>query len=286
MIRKIGSVVLLLLWLAIILLPGYFGWDYYTSKPHDRVFTEIHGLLKPTGIIGHGYGIIGTVFMVIGVATYMMRKRLSFMQNWGKLKSWLHFHIFLCTTGPAQVIWHTTFKFHGLVSISFWSMVIVVASGVFGRYVYNRIPKTEDGFFQNIEFILKEKLTLKNRISEHLELSTETVNVLGLHDAPDKFNTPWAALFNALKYDLTGLFRRQRDRKYLESLDMDDEICQTLISAVKDYRWRNRQQFLIEPMQKLFGYWHVFHIPLAIIMFIILAVHVGVAITFGYTWIF
>jgi hypothetical protein len=39
-------------------------------------------------------------------------------------------------------------------------------------------------------------------------------------------------------------------------------------------------------MQRLFGYWHVLHIPLAIVMLITFIVHVGVAIAFGYTWIF
>jgi len=36
----------------------------------------------------------------------------------------------------------------------------------------------------------------------------------------------------------------------------------------------------------MFRYWHAFHLPLAILMFVILAVHIAVAILFGYTWIF
>ena len=50
---------------------------------------------------------------------------------------------------------------------------------------------------------------------------------------------------------------------------------------------RLRQQvLLLRPFQRLFRYWHVFHLPLAIVMFLILAVHVGVAVLFGYTWVF
>ena len=37
---------------------------------------------------------------------------------------------------------------------------------------------------------------------------------------------------------------------------------------------------------KAFSYWHVLHIPLALVMLVTLIVHVGVAIAFGYTWIF
>jgi Trk K+ transport system NAD-binding subunit len=39
-------------------------------------------------------------------------------------------------------------------------------------------------------------------------------------------------------------------------------------------------------MQKLFRYWHVAHLPFAIIMLIIMIIHVGITLAFGYTWIF
>lgn len=42
----------------------------------------------------------------------------------------------------------------------------------------------------------------------------------------------------------------------------------------------------LQTMQKLFKYWHVAHLPFALIMLIIVVLHVGVAIAFGYTWIF
>ena len=48
-------------------------------------------------------------------------------------KHWLEFHIFLCTVGPLLVLYHTAFKFGGIVSVSFWSMVLVVLSGVAGK---------------------------------------------------------------------------------------------------------------------------------------------------------
>jgi hypothetical protein len=39
-------------------------------------------------------------------------------------------------------------------------------------------------------------------------------------------------------------------------------------------------------MQKLFKYWHVAHLPFALVMLVIMVVHVAVSIVFGYTWIF
>ena len=37
-------------------------------------------------------------------------------------------------------------------------------------------------------------------------------------------------------------------------------------------------------LQELFHYWHVFHKPFAIIMYVFMVVHIGVAIATGYGW--
>ena len=44
-------------------------------------------LLKPSGIVGHGYGIAGTVMMLVGVILYSARKRVSFIFAGGKLST-------------------------------------------------------------------------------------------------------------------------------------------------------------------------------------------------------
>jgi hypothetical protein len=39
-------------------------------------------------------------------------------------------------------------------------------------------------------------------------------------------------------------------------------------------------------MQDLFRYWHVAHLPFALVMLVIMIIHVAVTIAFGYRWIF
>ena len=111
--------------------------------------------------------------ITIGVALYMARKRIRALARLGRLKHWLEFHIFLCTLGPFLVLLHTSFKFGGIVSIAFWSMVAVVASGVFGRYVYVWIPKTLGGQF----------LSLRELHGETGELLASLVSATGLAEA-------------------------------------------------------------------------------------------------------
>ncbi|MCB9293922.1 MAG: hypothetical protein H6559_12495 [Lewinellaceae bacterium] len=42
----------------------------------------------------------------------------------------------------------------------------------------------------------------------------------------------------------------------------------------------------LQAMQKLFRYWHVAHLPFAIIMLVIVLLHVGITLAFGYKWVF
>jgi hypothetical protein len=39
-------------------------------------------------------------------------------------------------------------------------------------------------------------------------------------------------------------------------------------------------------MQNLFKYWHVAHLPFALMLLIIMVIHIAVVLTFGYKWIF
>ena len=87
------------------------GYSYYVTPIEARVYSSSHNIFKPSGIWGHGLGILGTLMMIIGVSVYMLRKRKPRFFRFGNLKYWLEFHIFLCTLGPIFVLFHTAFKF-------------------------------------------------------------------------------------------------------------------------------------------------------------------------------
>ncbi len=121
------------------------GSDYYLTPLTERHNHDQYDSLKPTGILGHGIGIAGSLLIITGVFGYMARKRFQSLSRLGKLNHWLEFHIFLCTLGPILVLFHTSFKFGGIIAISFWSMTVVVISGIIGRYIYLQIPRSIEG---------------------------------------------------------------------------------------------------------------------------------------------
>lgn len=95
-------------------------------------------------LFGHGLGIIGFVFMLMTETLYSLRKR-SRSVKWGRMSTWLQLHIFTGLVGPYMVLLHTSWKFQGLAGATTLLTVIIVFSGIIGRYIFTRIPRTLDG---------------------------------------------------------------------------------------------------------------------------------------------
>lgn len=93
---------------------------------------------------GHTLGIIGFTMMLMTETLYSLRKR-SRLASWGRLSTWLKFHIFMGLVGPYMVLLHTSWKFNGLAGATTLLTVIIVISGFIGRYIFTRIPRTLDG---------------------------------------------------------------------------------------------------------------------------------------------
>lgn len=129
-----GNRELWLAFLAMILITGIYGAVVFLTRevpPASELF-------------GHGLGIIGFTFMLMTESLYSLRKR-SRSVRWGRMSSWLQFHIFTGLVGPYMVLLHTSWKFNGLAGVTTLLTVIIVVSGFIGRYIFTRIPRTLDG---------------------------------------------------------------------------------------------------------------------------------------------
>lgn len=262
------------------------GASYYSTPLDERFYHPNHQLWKPSGPLGHGLGIIGTLLILIGVFSYMARKRIRRFSRIGVLKYWLEFHIFLCVLGPILVLFHTAFKFGGIVSISFWSMVIVVASGVIGRFIYIQIPRTIQGReLSRAEILgLKEDLgaVLAARYGLHPDIQRE-IERNASKSVNEIRNLSLNHWYGQWKEDRKRL---KRIRQLLTTAGLSRiDIKEVVQLARKEIQMSNKIGRLVL-MQRLFRYWHVAHLPFAIVMLIIMIIHVGVTLAFGYRWIF
>ena len=279
--------VLVVLWVGVAGSALLAGLAYYLLPMDQRAFSHLAPLFAPNGLVGQGFGVVGTVLIIVGVVGYMARKRFRFLAKMGTLKHWLQVHIFLCTLGPFLVLLHTTFKFGGLVSIAFWSMVIVVASGVFGRYVYVHIPKTVNGRFLGLDAVRERISELTRSIAErtHLPASELERLLVPAGELPHSSSLA-AALTQAVTEDFRQRSHLRGVRRFLRSREVPRDLHRPVLDLAREQRRLRQQALFLQPFQRMFRYWHVVHLPLAVVMFLVLTVHVGVAILFGYTWIF
>lgn len=106
----------------------------------------------PSDALSIGLGWVGLASMV-GLLVYSIARRSRALRRWAKLSYWLHFHIFLAVQGGLGVLFHCWHLFGREAPVnplnpavlSGIGTVVVLCSGVFGRYLYSRLPRTQDG---------------------------------------------------------------------------------------------------------------------------------------------
>jgi hypothetical protein len=261
------------------------GMSYYSTPLEERFYHPNHDWFKPSGAMGHGLGILGTLLILIGVFGYRAKKRYRWLARFGRLKYWLEFHIFLCSLGPVLILFHTAFKFGGIVSVSFWSMIVVVASGIVGRFIYVQIPRTIEGR----ELSLGELQQMKNQLSMSLA-GVGGVNASDYQDLLTRAQVKVPQEGNLL----SRIVRKYGvDRATVQELKATLRQHQTPPQKIREATHLLRKELSLDNrierlhvMQKLFKYWHVAHLPFALIMLFILVIHVAITLAFGYRWIF
>ncbi len=281
---KVTHSLLTVVWLAAAGFSLYGGITYYALPLQDRAYSDLHEWYKPSGLVGHGLGILGSLMMIVGVAMYSVRKRVRRFEQSGGLGSWLTAHIFMCTLGPYFVLLHTAFRFGGIISIAFWSMVAVVLSGIFGRYIYVRIPKSANGQFLSEKALQVRQKHLLQSIMAYHDLNDTGVHSLLATLDPEvaKAKKPWMAWIPKR----SGISKRRKLLKaFASERGWTGSDASLFTQRMLDYSNLVIQAPFSGTFQRLFGYWHVFHLPLAVVLLIIMLFHVGIAFTFGYFWI-
>jgi hypothetical protein len=264
----------------------YNGMSYYRLGLEDRFYHPKHSLLKPSGSLGHGLGIIGSLCMIIGVGSYMARKRYRFLSRMGLLKYWLEVHIFLCTLGPIMVLFHTAYKFGGLVAVSFWSMVAVFLSGIIGRFIYIQIPRTLEGRVLSLQEVRGMKSDVAGMMKDSFGLDEESF--INISDSiKNKTGTYHKnVLIRLIKKYADDRRSLRKVKSVLKRNKLPKQQNKKILDLLKAEIVLNRRIDWLDTMQDFFKYWHVVHLPFALIMLVIMVIHVCVTLVFGYHWIF
>jgi hypothetical protein len=279
----LGLAVIASLVTSAVILLGLGGARYYFSPLDARAYTDLHPLLRPSGVVGNLLGIGGLSLMVV-MHVYTLRKHLGFMGRWGSLTTWLEFHIFCGFFGPVLITLHTSFKFNGLVSVAYWSMLAVVASGFVGRYLYVMIPRSIRGRELDGEELAARAAELKARVVD-AGLANDVVDRIHAFETAvvpaSAADTTWSGL--ALG-ELTAKLRLARLRGYARRHSADRRLVDDALATIAERAQLLRRIAYLKKTRRLFDLWRVYHKPLAIVMALIVVLHVATVAYLGYAW--
>ena len=267
---------------ALVLVTFARGVDFYRTPLLERAHHEGYWHWKAGGSVGHELGIVGSSMMVL-MLLYSVRKRVGALRRLGPLGRWLDVHIFLGILGPLLVVLHSTFKVQGLVALSFWSMIIVAASGVLGRYLYLQIPRTRAGEERALVELEAEDRELSGQLRTRFRL--DEAQIAGL-DALVAIPTRVGLLGGFARLVTDDLRLRSGLRAFARSCrSVPAPVFADFERVVRQKAQVHRRILLWDRVHELFHYWHVLHKPFALVMYLFMIVHVAVALVTGYGWV-
>lgn len=239
-------------------------------KENTQVFHRLNLSPAPGRTISLWYGWAGISLMLL-TNLYILRKRFRFLGQFGQVSGWLDFHIFCGLLGPTFILFHTNFKVGGLVAISFWSMVISFSSGIVGRYFYMQLLREKSDLEKDAEIQKKKIKNLLPTIPEE-----EFQNILDQSLKLAGANSNNMSIFGAIVSSFAGDLRLAAGgAKLIYRLPFEGEM------ALKGFAKNTRKANYLTQFQAVMGYWHSFHMPFAVFMYIVAAIHIATALLLG-----
>jgi len=260
-----------------------WGWSFYCTPLSQRYLHPQYPLLKSAGPVGLLLGVVGTAMMLLSLL-YVFSKRSELLRRIATPARWLQLHIFFGFAGPVLVTLHTGGKIGGLVSIAFYAMWSMVLSGIAGRYIYSKLPRTIMGTemtLKEIESQLQDMVeTLRSRPRGELLVSRAKTFLSGTRRTEcgflravtrllrDDLELPWTA-FRIWRIFAAELGLSPRRRIELTRLVLRQ---QRILARLAVY----------DRTKQLLSYWHVFHKPFIVVTVVLVFLHVGTALYLGY----
>ena len=274
-----------LLGLAVLIGVGALLWhrgaEFYGLKVGDRVDHPDFRTLSPGEVVGHGYGIFGTLLILTNL-TYLLRRRWARLRV-GSLRAWLDMHVFTGMLGSVLVLFHSAFQVRSAIAfLTSASLLAVVLSGLVGRYLYALTPAVDakrfardlaelDRLLPGADDYVRRQLAAlpQPELASRPGLMAALGNIPSWRTSLERRSQVFAAVLKAaderpLRRGERRLIRRQVRR-------VERHARQVVHTALSD---------------QLLRAWRGLHRFMAILMVLSVSVHIAVAWYFGFRWVF
>ncbi len=258
-------------WAAIIfsaVIVSLLAWGWHHRD--DSIISADTGL-------GYALGIVGASLMVL-LLLYPLRKRMRLLRHLPATKHWFRLHMVFGILGPSAILFHCNFEVGALNSrVALYCMLLVVASGVIGRYFYAKLHAGLYGQKLSSAHLLslarEQKAALSHALSDAPELQHKLDALFAALIPPDPFKVSWRyALLAAPRryyhqHQFNAYVRRHPDARL-------DSIWQATRRPLNDYLHTLRKLAQLQWFERLFAWWHVLHLPIFIMMLLTMIVHI------------
>lgn len=246
------------------------------------------GHLRAGDDLGYTIGLVGGLLM-LALMLYPVRKYLGVLRHAGPLKAWFWMHMVCGLLGPWLILVHSTFRIGSLnAGVALLSMVVVVASGLVGRYLFVRVQHRLDGGQAALQ-TLRDTLGLaSDEARSQFAFAPEVLADLRLFEQTSA-QAPGAAPLSLLQVLIVPWRRWRTQRRCLAALDArlaQQARLESWSPAVRRRR-RNRARALLRRyfdavlrvahytlFDRLFALWHVAHLPFVVLLALSAIVHV------------
>jgi len=280
--------------IALVTAIGVFGFRYYTLPLEDRPYSDLHSLLRPSGLIGINLGIFGT-FLFFIIFLYAFRKIIPWLGRWGSARHWMDFHVICGVTAPFIIAYHASFKFQGIAGFAFWIMLAVALSGVVGRYLYAQIPKslhaadasmqgTKDEEQELSEALVSQSIYSAKQLSRIFNVPTaehlQKVGALGAFGEMVVLDIQRPFQVAALRRSASSTGRKILSLGGL--FPSGDSEVERVITLVREKASLSKKVIFLGTTQKFFHLWHVIHRPFSYAFALLAVMHIAVVMGLGF----
>ncbi|HHN73749.1 MAG TPA: hypothetical protein ENK10_00825 [Acidobacteria bacterium] len=264
------------------------GLPYYLLPAVQRVRHPWHPWFKPSGLVGQSAGIAAFLLFAF-LWLYPLRKRLRW-KALGPVPRWLDYHIAAGLLVPLVGAVHSGWHFGGMIGLGYGAMLVVSISGVAGKYVYGRIPRSNSGI----------ELTLAQIEARRGEIIDRLVYISGMERAaleqalspPPASTLPRGRLATVIRMIGDDLLRRRRARQLCrqwrrhlgEQAAPSRKALRDCVALARREMALEQQARLLDATRRVFQFWHAAHLPVAITAFAAVLLHVAVVVYLGATW--
>ncbi|MEZ4362110.1 MAG: hypothetical protein R3B48_18120 [Kofleriaceae bacterium] len=275
---RAGSFVLFLLLIAFTAISAglaYRGWSFYRLSMLDRVEHPDFRTLRPSGVLGNGYGWIAAMLIILNLS-YLVRRRFG-GTSFGSMRIWLDIHVCTGLIASSLVSFHSAFQLRTPVAtISTASLGLVVLTGLLGRFLYALAPA---GVREALRDALAE--------TERAHPGTRDALADGISALP---GPEVAANASLLRSALSIPRWRQASRARRAFIQRALPPWRTLSRAQRDAARGLIKAAAAEArasgVTALLRSWRGLHRFFALLMLAAVLLHAGVAWYYGYRWIF